>query len=370
MVSLQLLITANFFASEVSLKKVLAETKVYIAFLLLALITVIFALALGSRPVSSDHTPVRVVVAKGSSAGKIADILNSQGLIRSPFVFKLTCKFSGSVDKLKPGVYEFDKSMSVPVIIDRLVQGKTLEAWLTIPEGYTARQVADLLKEKDLADDEVFTRLAITDGYRFPGYAFIYGHSIEGYLFPDTYLMSREMNAEALIKKMLDTFQERVALPFDSELRQVSERRFGLSGDDYPEGLHRILTVASLIEREAKVPRDRPLVAAVLWNRLAKKMRLEVDATVSYVPGQSRGNKDRVLYCDLKADSPYNTYRNAGLPPGPICNPGLAAIEAAIHPAKVDYLFYVAKPDGSSKFSRTYDEHLKAKKAIENGSNQ
>lgn len=335
--------------------------------LLLALIAVIWMLALGSKPVSSDDTPVRVVIAKGSSAGTIAESLEAQDLIRSPFIFKLTCKFSGNVDKLKPGVYELNKSMSVPVIIDRLVQGKTLETWLTVPEGYTARQIADVLAEKDLADDDMFLRLTITDGFRFQGYAFIYGHNLEGYLFPDTYLMSRDMNTKALVEKMLDTFQKKVAIPYDAELREVSRSRFGLGGDNYPEGLYKIVTVASLIEREARVPKDRPLISAVLWNRLSKNMRLEVDATVSYIPGQSRGNKDRVLYSDLKTDSPYNTYKNAGLPPGPICNPGLAAVEAAINPADVDYLFYVARPDGSHVFTRTFDEHIRARNRIKNG---
>jgi UPF0755 protein len=122
-----------------------------------------------------------------------------------------------------------------------------------------------------------------------------------------------------------------------------------------------------MVEREAKVPKDRPLISAVLWNRLAKGMRLEVDATVTYSPGESTNNKDKVYLKDLHTDSPYNTYTRDGLPVAPICNPGIKAFVAAMRPASVDHLFYVAQPDGSHKFSRTFDEHIAAKNAIRKG---
>jgi len=125
--------------------------------------------------------------------------------------------------------------------------------------------------------------------------------------------------------------------------------------------------VASLIEREARVPQDRGQISAVIWNRLAKGMRLEIDATVTYSPGESTENKKDLLYSDLRTSSLYNTYTHNGLPPAPICNPGIASIKAALKPANVDYLFYVAKKDGSHKFNRTFEEHVKAKNAIKNG---
>ena len=224
------------------------------------------------------------------------------------------------------------------------------------------RQVADELASKQLADADTFTRLAMGEGYDFTEYRFINGENLEGYLFPDTYLVGREMDPEAIIKKMLDTFGKKVAGPLRPRIVAVNKARFGLGEASFAEGLNRILPMASLVEREAKIAKDRPLIAAVLWNRLSKKMRLEVCATVSYRPGESTNNKSKVYLTDLRVDSPYNTYVHAGLPPAPICNPGLASIKAALYPANSDYLFYVARPDGSHVFSRTFQEHLAAKR--------
>lgn len=332
--------------------------------LLVVLVALVWMLVIGSMPVSDDRTPVRVVIAKGASAAEIASILGEKSLIRSPFVFRLTCRVGGSSGGLKPGVYEFSKSMSLPMIIAKLVQGETLEQWVTVPEGFTIRQIADLLEAKQLADADAFVRLAITRGYEFSKYAFVYGNNLEGYLFPDTYLVARGTDTHGIIEKMLDAFEMKVASPLGTEIESVARKRFGLGSQAFAEGLNKILTLASLVEREAKMPADRPLVAAVLWNRLAKNMRLEVDATVSYRPGESRHNKGKIYYSDLEIESPYNTYKHTGLPPAPICNPGLASIKAVLDPANVDYLYYVARPDGSHVFSRTFEEHVKAKNAI------
>ncbi|MCL4394251.1 MAG: endolytic transglycosylase MltG, partial [Chloroflexi bacterium] len=272
-------------------------------------------LAMGSRPVSGDRTPVRVVIAKGATASDIAQVLSESGVLRSPFVFRLSCRMNGSGNKLKPGVFELNRAMSVPVIIDKLVNGESLELWVTLPEGFTVRQVADELASKQLADGDTFTRLAMSEGYDFTEYRFINGENLEGYLFPDTYLVGREMDPEAIIKKMLDTFGKKVAGPLRPRITEVSKARFGLNEYSFAEGLHRILTMASLVEREAKIPKDRPLIAAVLWNRLDKNMKLEVCATVSYRPGESTNNKSKVYLSDLQVDSPYNTYVHAGLPP-------------------------------------------------------
>jgi UPF0755 protein len=335
---------------------------------LLALLVVsIWVLVLGSRPVSSDRSPVRVVVSGGSSATEIAQALSDRGLIRSAFVFVFTCRMSGSSGKLKPGVYELSRAMSVPAIVKALVRGESLESWITVPEGFTARQIADILKERRLVNPDAFLRLALTQGYEFPRYTFVHGHNLEGYLFPDTYLIARGTEPRGIIEKMLDAFDRKVATSHRADIERAIQRRFGLGPQEFAEGLRNLLTVASLVEREAKIAKDRPLIAAVLYNRLKKGMRLEVDATVGYIPGDSRENKEKVWYEDLKSQSPYNTYQRLGLPPGPICNPGLASIEAALNPAQADYLYYVAKPDGSHVFSRTPQEHNRAKNAIRNG---
>lgn len=349
------------------MNSVLKLTKPYIVTLLAVVILITGALILGTRPVSGGREPVKVVIRRGSNAGDVTRVLGENRLIRSRLIFKLVCRLSGQSEKLKPGVYEFNRAMSAPEIIDQLVEGRSLESWVTMPEGFTVRQMADLLDEKRLADGSSFVNLAISDQDTFREYPFLDGGNLEGYLFPDTYLIPRDANAESIVRQMLDTFQRKVISACRQEIKATIADRFKLGSNDFEDGLHRLLTMASLVEREAKIPKDRPLVAAVLWNRLAGNMKLEVDATVSYVPGRSTDNKDHVYYRDLTGDSPYNTYKHLGLPPAPICNPGVASIKAVMEPAKVDYLFYVAKPDGSHVFTRTLQEHLAAKRAIENG---
>jgi len=332
------------------------------------MVVVVWGLLAGSRPVSSgDKKPIRVVIVQGASARMVAGTLSENKLIRSSFIFLITCKVSGASEKIKPGVYEMNRSMSAPEIIKRLVEGDTLETWVTIPEGKTLREIADTLGEKQLTDPAAFLQLTTGHGCDFSNYSFIYADNLEGYLFPDTYLVARGVDTEDIVKKMLDAFDEKVVAPNRLKIEQVNMNKFHLGEADFAEGLHRILTIASLVEREAKTREDRPKVAQVIWNRLAKNMRLEVDATVSYSLGTSRANKARVLFSDLKKDSPYNTYLHAGLPPAPICNPGLASIKAVLNPAPGDYLYYVAKKDGSHVFSRTLQEHNAAKNAIRNG---
>ena len=354
--------------TKMSTKQVVSMTKGYILALLLLLVATVWTFVLGSRSVSpGDRSPVRVVVPNGASAKEIARILRDRNVIRSPFVFVLTCRLSGKTGKLKPGVYEFNRAMAVPAIIRSLVRGEALEAWITIPEGYTIRQIADILEARGITDSDVFVRIGVAGAASFSQYSFLCGTSLEGYLFPDTYLMARGIQPELVIEKMLDTFERKVVVPYREEIELAASRWFGVARGDFGEGLHKVLTVASLIEREAKVPKDRPLIAAVIYNRLKKGLKLEIDATVSYVPGDSRANKSALHYEDLRTDSPYNTYKYPGLPPGPICNPGLACIKAALKPADVDYLYYVAKPDGSHVFSRTLQEHNRAKRAIKSG---
>ncbi|MCX6345609.1 MAG: endolytic transglycosylase MltG [Armatimonadetes bacterium] len=325
------------------------------------------ALIIASRPVSGDRTPVRVVIKKGSTAGEIAGALGEKHLIRSPFLFKLTCRLSGKGAMLKPGVYELNRAMSISAIIAHLTSGDSLENWVTVPEGFTARQVGDLLESKQIVKSADFTELAIRGGVDVAKYAFIEGDNLEGYLFPDTYLVARGADCESIIKIMLDTFDKKVISSCRADIERTIKLHFGMGKNQFAEGLHKLLTMASLVEREAKRSNDRAVIAAVLWNRLNKHMRLEICATLSYIPGESANNKNKVYYKDTLVDSPYNTYKRFGLPPAPICNPGLASIKAVLNPANADYLFYVARNDGSHVFSRTYAQHLAAKRAIENG---
>lgn len=299
-------------------------------------------------PQSSKHS-VTVEIPRGSTAGDIAGILAGKGVIRSAFGFKLLVRIKQSGAAMKPGAYKLDRSMTPSAIIDKIARGDAVSKWLTIPEGFTVRQVADRIGEERFGRASRFYTLAHDKGADFPTVFRHPGSSLEGYLFPDTYLVSTGETEEGIIRDMLDCFNRKAYQPLAGEIQA--------SGVN----LHDTITLASLIEREARVPKDRPLISAVLRNRLTQKMRLEVDATVLYALGK---HKARVLYSDLEVDSPYNTYRNFGLPPGPIANPGMDAIKAAIHPAAVDYLYYVAKLDGSHVFSKTFDEHKHAVAAL------
>lgn len=347
------------------MKSVFARTKAYIGLLLAALVVVALALLLGSMPVSGNKSPVRVTIALGSSARSVSRTLNNNKLIRSPLVFLLTCMMSGSSEKLKPGVYELNQTMSAPVIIKQLVAGHTIESWVTIPEGKTLREIADILEAKHLVDSATFLELVTTQGDLFSDYSFIYDENLEGYLFPDTYLIERGTTPERVIEMMLGNFEKKVLNTSKSEIARFSANKLHRAG--FNTGLHDVLIVASLIEREARLPADRAKISAVIWNRLDRGMRLEVDATVTYELGQSRANKAKVYLNDLRRNTTYNTYVNSGLPPAPICNPGLASIKAAIEPADTSDLFYVAKSDGSHVFSKTLQQHEAARQAIKGG---
>lgn len=339
--------------------------RIYLAALLALFALSVWGLVIGSRPVSNEPRLISVTVDRGASARQVADVLKTAHLIRSTTVFVLTCRLTGEGSKLKPGVYGVSKSMSVQQLIHHLVSGETIEAKLTIPEGYTIRQIADELQTRQFATSDSFVRLTLTQGFQFPNSAFLFGHNLEGYLFPDTYLFQRGADINNIVETMLSNFQRKVVRPYKADIEKVGKERFGLGPDKFNDSLYKILIMASLVEREARLAKDRPVIAAVLWNRLKKHIRLEICATVSYIPGESRENKAKVYVVDTKSVSPYNTYQIYGLPPTPICNPGIASIKAVMNPANVDYLYYVAKGDGGHIFSRTFKEHLAAKKAVE-----
>lgn len=294
---------------------------------------------------------IRVQVPRGASAREVSHILASEHVVRSAFGFQLLARITRKSDDLKPGAYEFKPPMTPRAVLNKIAKGDVCAQWITFPEGFTVRQIAERLAAGKVCDGNQFF-IQAQHGQSFTTDFPLPAGMLEGYLFPDTYLFPNGASGEETVREMLDCFNRRVAEPLADDIRTS-----GMS-------LHEILTLASLIEREARVPKDRPLVSAVLRNRLKKNMRLECDATVLYALGR---HKNRVLYSDLEADSLYNTYRHAGLPPGPICNPGLASIKAALHPAQVDYLFYVARPDGSHIFTRTFEEHQKARQIARRG---
>lgn len=295
-------------------------------------------------PLGGGHTST-VQIPKGVTGAEVGRILAEKHVIRSAFGFRLLVRFSRG--HLRPGMYDLSSNMSPQSILHKLESGEVSAKWMTFPEGFTVQQIAERLDAGGVGSAEQFEHEALDSGEHFKTKFAHPGESLEGYLFPDTYLIPAGIQEDGVINEMLNSFQEKIAAPLAGDIRAS-----GMS-------LKEIVTLASLIEREARVHADRPLISAVLRNRIAKGMRLECDATILYALGK---HKKRVFYKDLNVDSPYNTYRNAGLPPGPIANPGLDSIKAALHPAKVDYLYYVARPNGTHIFSRTFEEHLHAKK--------
>ena len=294
-----------------------------------------------SRPVgSSGETPRIVLIRPQTSSFRIAAALKEAGVIRSRLGFLAVAVARGTHRHLLPGEYEFDSQLPLIEIVRRLEQGRGLVHQVTIPEGLAAQQIAQLLADKELVDRDRFVRL-LRDRDTLKQYR-LEGDSLEGYLFPDTYRLVKGQSVEAIIQRMVRRFQEVFGLE-----EQVRARELQMS-------VREVVTLASLIEREARVPEERPLISAVFHNRLRKGMPLQSDPTVMY--GLSRFS-GRLTKAHLQAPSPYNTYLNHGLPPGPIANPGRASIMAALYPASSQYLYFVSKNDGTHAFSKTLREH-------------
>jgi UPF0755 protein len=302
-------------------------------------LSILFALALclglglALLPASGSDDRVEVSVPAGAGSRAIAHSLADAGAVRSALAFRLACFFSGKGGKLKAGDYEVPKNLSAWGMVDLLVSGKALQHRFLIPEGLAASQIAALLEAKKLANGARFLKL-------------VKERKLEGYLFPDSYQFARGVPEETLINMMLARFKEKVP-----ESLLARGARYNLKP-------LQVLTLASVIEKEARAEDERPKVARVFLNRRRQKKRLESCATVRYALNKYKGP---VLFKDLDVDSPYNTYRHYDLPPGPICSPGLKSIEAAANPAEGDWLFFVVAGDGTQIFSSTFEEHLKAK---------
>lgn len=300
------------------------------------------------RPMDpNDQVMIEVRIPQYSTAHNVAAILIEKGLIRDERLFLAYCYWQGHEKDLQAGLYDFSKSQALDQIIQQLVEGKVKQMSFTIPEGYTVRQISELLVKNGICSQEQW-QAALQSNYDYP---FLQSglndreKRLEGYLYPDTYTFEDGTGAEAIINMMLTRF----ARVWDDNFESQAKARQLQVG--------RVITVASLIEREAMVAEERKRIAGVIYNRLQKGMPLQIDASVIYALGEHR---ETVTYHDLEIDSPYNTYKRAGLPPGPIASPGRAAIEAAVNPELHNYYYYVAKGDGSHQFSATYLEHLEA----------
>jgi peptidoglycan lytic transglycosylase G len=295
------------------------------------------------RPSGPQDIQHVLVVAPHETFDRLAARLKQNDIISSRWRFKLLARVRGDDKRLKAGEYALSARLTPVQILDTLVEGKVLLHRLTIPEGYTVEQIAVEIGRTGLADAQDFSKLA-----RDPALAAalgVQGSTLEGYLFPDTYYFPKGVSARQIIETMVAHFEEQF-----SEQWRARAKALGLS-------VHQVVTLASIIEKETGDKGERPLIASVFHNRLRKKMRLESDPTVIYGIKNFDGNLTRQ---ELETKTPFNTYRIKGLPPGPIANPGKAAIQAALYPAKTDYLFFVSKQDGTHQFSATIEEHNRA----------
>jgi len=326
--------------------------KQYFLFFLLVLLVFFAWLIHGLLTPAQNKSPWQILtISDGNSLLGVAEQLQQANLI-SPTgkkAFVAGAVLRGWRKKLQPGRYRLSPAQSPWQLLQIIVRGKVYTLWLTIPEGYTLQQMAEKFEAAGLGNQKDF--LALTHqpaqfSHDFP----LPATSLEGYLFPDSYQIDGRQGQVEMIQKMLDRFDEVVWQGIFGERAQPGQLSFAQT-----------ITLASLVEAEAKQDRERAIIAGVLANRLKTGMKLQCDATVQYALGQ---RKERLSYDDLKVDSPYNTYLHYGLPPGPINNPGRASIAAARRPQPSAYLFYVARPDGSHIFSRTYAEHLAAISAL------
>lgn len=298
----------------------------------------------GSPPGDGSLT-IQYEVPRGAGVGSVSRDLAQKKILRNPDYFRLYLRITGRARGIKAGFYELNDAMSAEEIADILTSGKVQMISLTIPEGWNRKQIGDYLAEKGLVRNRAEFLLITRDRnllrkYRIPG------KSTEGYLFPDTYSVPHGFSARRLQSLMVRQFFARL-------------KGIGAPENIDPQRLHRQVILASIVEREAVNPDERPMMARVFMNRLENHMRLESCATIQFLLKKPR---ERLYNKDLRIESPYNTYRHEGLPPGPISNPGLAALKAVFNPKPGPYLYFVLKPDRSHHFSVTYAEHLRAKK--------
>jgi UPF0755 protein len=319
---------------------------------LLFLVTVLLFVGLGLfviTPAEKGGKEQVVVVKEGLSLKEVASELEKRKIITSKGLFELWGKFMGSSRKIKAGEYRLSPDMAPIRILDVLTKGSVITYSVTIPEGFTAEQIAEILDRKNLVSKQQFLSLA-NDPALLEQYS-VTGPSLEGYLYPDTYHLARGISASTAIDTMVNRFWELVS-PLKNRAEDV-----GMKMED-------VIILASIVEKETGLAEERPTIASVFLNRLKRGMRLESDPTVIYGLKEFDGNLTRK---DLTKATPYNTYIIRGLPPGPIANPGLESIKAVLFPAKTDYLYFVSKNDGSHHFSRTLSEHNKAVQLYQKG---
>ncbi|SNU96528.1 putative aminodeoxychorismate lyase [Megamonas hypermegale] len=324
------------------------------AIVALIIICIIFFALFGMGTSKGQGDNISVEISSGMTTAEIAETLKDKGVINSSTGFRILAKVGGYEADFKEGIYYFKSDMRVGVVLQNLVSGpQNAVVRVTIPEGYTVEDIATLMEKEGLVNKEDFCNVAKD----FAPYDYMkealdkpdINYAAEGFLFPDTYDFDRGYTAKQIMQIMADNFDRRV----NAQMREKAKEE-NLS-------VFELITMASLVEKEAKFAEDRPIIANVFFKRLADGMMLQSDATIQYALDE---HKEEFTIEDTKIDSPYNTYQHTGLTPGPIGNPGLDSINAVLNPADTDYLYFVADSEGHNHYSATYDEHLQTIKEV------
>lgn len=310
------------------------KKKFYILFLLL-FITGLTSYLWWKQAITSvnpaDKTNITFIIRKGETARTVAERLRSLKLIRSPVAFFLIARFGGVGDNLQAGEFNINPAMNLPLIAKTLTHG-TSDTWITIPEGWRNEEIALELTQKLSIPESEFLK-----------------KSKEGYMFPDTYLVPKEASAAAVVDLFLGNFQKKIG---PNIIEQAAKKGLNINS---------LITIASLVEREGKHDGDRPVIASVILNRLNIGMKLDIDATIQFALGYQSTEKTwwkkNLTLDDINLNSAYNTYKNPGLPPGPIANPGLQSIMAVVNAPETDYLFYISDSQGEIHPAKTIEEH-------------
>lgn len=324
--------------------------KLIFAFLLLLFLFVGFRLFAPINNWSADKknsSKILVDIPSGESFYNLAQVLEQKNLIRTELDLKLLVLITGR-PSLKKGEYELSPSMSLWTLFQILKQGREREFQISFPEGFNHYEMTELLKSRSYKEAEQFQAL-VWDKDFIKSLTNQERHSLEGYLFPDSYLIKKHLPAKALIKTMFENFKK--------NYEQIPKKDL-----DFPLNKHEIVTLASLIEKETGLAGERPLIAGVFFNRLKKNQKLQTDPTILYSLYLARGFniEKNIRKKDILFNSPYNTYTVQGLPPGPIANAGRESLKAVFYPVSSDFFYFVSRNDGSHHFSKTYKEHKKA----------
>lgn len=317
--------------------------KLFFTLPLIILILILFIFVLSLLYSQKDISKTLVEIEKGSNVSQIASLLQKRGIIDNKTIFYYYLRLTRESHELNYGNYLFDGEYSMIQVIQKIKSGKVVLHKLTIPEGLTKEKTCKLLSKKGFGDYEKYISLC-NDAEYARNLTKMEVHNLEGFLYPETYFFPDDVSETFIISHLVESFFKQT-------------ENLDLNKNDNNE-LYEIIILASIVEKEARLEAEKPKIAGVYLNRLAKNHKLQADPTVAYILEQDGKHREKIYYKDLKIDSPFNTYEKHGLPPTPICSPGKKSIEAVINPEKSDLFYFFADGTGGHQFSRTYREHI------------